>query len=294
MGIVLGTAQFGLDYGITNSNGKVSYNDVVQILKYAERNGIKILDTASAYGDCEHLFGQLKKYFSNFSFISKIKVYPDDDLNKLHKRIDDIYQKMQISKLYALMVHNSEFMLSSTAPKVWGDLIKAKVSKSINKIGVSVYNVREAIQIIKNYDIDIIQIPFNIINQQFLNEDFIYEARKRNVEIHARSIFMQGLLFLDQDSLPNYFRSLKSKYVDIQEDCDHMNKSREEYIAQFLKDNMIFDNIVLGVTNVAELDTFVSAWKYGYKSNSKSKTNWGGYSVLDEFIIDPSYWPKEL
>ena len=203
--IVLGTVQFGQDYGISNNKGKTKFEDVKKILEFADFNNIKTLDTANLYGDAENLLGKIG--IEKFNVVSKFKFQKKESIEE--KFLETI-NKLKIKNLYAYLSHDSNEIIND--PKIWTVLTDIKKQKKIKKIGFSFNSVSEFKKI---YELgikpDIIQIPFNLLDNRF--KKIAKYCSKNKIEVHSRSVFLQGLFFLETNKLPNELKKMK-KYLN--------------------------------------------------------------------------------
>jgi aryl-alcohol dehydrogenase-like predicted oxidoreductase len=208
MKIALGTVQFGIDYGIANTGGQVSFTEVEKILKYANSQNIDLLDTASAYGNSEQVLG--RSQIQNFKIITKTNHFKHDISTE--KKSDllarDLRQSLYFLKkkyVYGLLVHNSNDLLKIGADKIFNKLQELKQQGLITKIGVSIYDHQQLQQILDNFDIDLVQLPFNILDRRLIDSGMLRLLKEKNIEVHARSIFLQGLLLMSEQNRPRKF-----------------------------------------------------------------------------------------
>jgi aryl-alcohol dehydrogenase-like predicted oxidoreductase len=191
MKLCLGTAQFGLDYGINNSRGKIRLNEITEILNYAHENEILMLDTASAYGNSESALGDaFDKINNEFQLITK---YPANIQERPYLWIDTSLRRLGKSKIYGYLFHN--YSIFYEHPEYIEDFVRIKQSGKALKIGFSLYYPSEAEYILKNnIPCDIVQVPYNIFDQRF--GSLFQELKSKEIAIHVRSIFLQGFFFI--------------------------------------------------------------------------------------------------
>ena len=206
--LALGSANFGLDYGLTNKGGKISKSQFEQILLEAELAGIQIIDTAQAYGDSETRIGSLCNG-DRFKIVTKIGVGLEKGYipNSITKLVRQSCNRLNQSCLYAVLLHRPELLLSDYRAIIIDELQKLKIQKKVSKIGVSIYSPNILNEITKFIDLDIVQAPFNIFDQRILSSGWAEKLVNNNTEIHTRSVFLQGLLLMKQANLPKYFSS---------------------------------------------------------------------------------------
>lgn len=279
MKLGLGTVQFGVDYGISNSKGKVSIENVSEILNFAKENNITTLDTASLYGTSEEVLGQFN--LEDFDVVTKtIKI--DHDLDRI-QNFDNFKEaffasqkKLGYIQLHGLMFHEANDLLSSQGLALWDLLDDFKQKEYVRKIGVSVYSPQQLEEILKLVDIDIVQLPLNIFDQRFLT--LLPELKKKNIEIHTRSTFLQGLLFMDSRGLNPFFEPIKPI-------LEKLPENRLELALNFVKNIDEVDKIIVGVTNKKELQEICSQ----YNKNIE-KIDFSQFKISEEKFINPAKW----
>ena len=245
--LALGTVQFGINYGINNSHGIPSDKELDEILNFASKSGVKIIDTAIAYGNCEERLGNLMK--NDFRIISKFSgVVNEKDLNKF---ITQTLNKLKCSKLYGFLAHNSNDLIKNNL--IWDYLKNLKLINKVQKIGYSVYDTGQLEELIElGFIPDIIQLPYNLLDRQF--ERYFEILKQHKVEIHVRSIFLQGLYFMTLNKLPIYLSPLKKDINFLHSICENYNISMASLAMNFVKQNSYIDHIVMGVESKKQLE----------------------------------------
>jgi len=284
--LVLGTVQFGLDYGISNSRGKVPENEINVILQNAYTSGIRILDTASAYGNSEEVISKSQATIGKeFSIISK---YPVNADLPPYTWIDTSLSKLNRTSLYGYMFHN--FEIYRKHPEFVDDLVKIKESNKAEKIGYSLYLPQEAETILKNNSpCDIIQIPYNIFDQRF--QYLLPDLKKRNIEIHVRSIFLQGLFFMKIDSLSNFFDPVKEKLVKLHKYADEKKVRMQDLCLGFVNSNPCIDHIVFGVDSLNNFSENITSYET-IKNHNFYYNDLKYLREENEDILLPGKWRK--
>lgn len=282
MKLALGTVQFGLDYGISNQKGKVSSDNVAGILNFAKEHGIDTIDTANLYGSSEDVLGQFD--LKDFNIITKtVKIDSNLDRHENFERFKEGFytsqKKLGYIQLHGLMFHEANDLMSNQGLALWDLLSDFKEKEFVRKIGVSVYTPEQLEEIIQLVDIDIVQLPLNLFDQRFLY--LLPELKKKNIEIHTRSTFLQGLLFMDTVALNPHFESIK--YI-----LEKLPKDRLECALSFVKNIREIDKIVIGVTSKDELQEICS--KYNKNTEDMQKIDFSQFKINDEKIILPQNW----
>ena len=211
----LGTVQFGLDYGVSTSEGRVPSNEVTSILNYASDKRIEMLDTAPSYGESEKVLGS--NLVNNFKIVTKTQNIAAQKVSSSDvKLIDKIFMKslknLNINSAYGLLVHDVRDLLKFGSEKLYGLLTVLKKEQKIRKLGVSIYDKGQLESILDLYDIDLVQLPLNILDRRLIDSDILTRLKNRGVEIHVRSVFLQGLLLMPKNQIPDKFERWKQTW----------------------------------------------------------------------------------
>ena len=207
--IALGTVQFGIDYGISSIDGQVQPKEVEAILNYAYVKGINLLDTAPAYGDSEQDLGKIN--VNNFKIITKTRHFDNseitsNDLELLDQDFSRSLDNLKQDSVYGVLVHNADDLLKPGSDKIFEKLQELKQEKKIEKIGVSIYDHNQLQAILENFDIDLVQLPFNILDRRLIDNGMLSILKNKGIEVHARSVFLQGLLLMSEQNRPDKFK----------------------------------------------------------------------------------------
>lgn len=210
----LGTAQFGTVYGINNQGGMVSDADMYRILCLARDQGIKTIDTAAAYGHAEERLGQHD--LSSFDVVTKIMApethegiarFSPEDI--VHASLD----RLGLSQLDAVLVHNAEQIPLDVLPGVISKLDILVEKGLCRKAGVSLYDPEKLSALLLEYVPGLVQVPFNVFDQRLTDGNLQQLCQMHQVEIHVRSIFLQGLLLMEKKSVPDYFQPWAGQFA---------------------------------------------------------------------------------
>jgi len=284
--LVLGSANFGLDYGLANKLGKISEKEFENILSLAAGAGVEMIDTAQSYGDSEKRLGA-RSSDGYFKIITKINVALDDDQqkNKISCLVKQSCNRLNQPRLYAVLLHRPEILLSDQGFAIIKELRSLKDQNFISKIGISIYEPEILQEISRLFQFDIVQMPFNIFDQQILLSGWSNKLKDRGVEIHTRSVFLQGLLLMRKPSLHNYFirnwpESFKTWYKFLK---DYNLNCLNVALSFALKQDWI-DKIVVGVDSSAQLRALLEIEK------SPLSLDFPQIQCDDPNLINPSNW----
>lgn len=299
MKLALGTVQFGLDYGISNQLGQVSVNGIQEILKIARTLGINTLDCAGAYGNSEKILGELS-VSENFNLISKVPALTHE-IDSIVPFFENCLTNLQCKNIDTLLFHQVNDLLNSPNKlKLYEQISLLKKNKKIKKIGVSVYSPEQLISVTDSYDIDIIQAPVNIFDQRFISKPVLAQCINKGVKIHARSLFLQGLLFINEDKLQPYFSPYKDKLKAFNQLAKALSCSKLTLALSLLAQdslntkghvtaNTVIEKIVVGVCNAKQLLEIFEAYQQAQSLNISSDE----LALLADTrlgFINPSLW----
>ena len=280
--IIIGSANFGNHYGIKEK--KLSLKSIHQILKYANKIGVKLIDTAQSYGNSERDIGKLRNKY-NLEVITKLPSLKKKLKNTEFENLLIKSNNALNSKFKYLLFHDFKDFVRNNYynPK---KIIKFK-GIYFKKLGVSVYSPEEFLKCLKFKNLDCIQIPFNILDYRWNTIDFMKIKKKnKNLEIHARSIFLKGILPKRIDLLPNWFKDkikLRKKINDLE----------KLYKINFLKISFLYvyeqkwiDKIVIGLSKKKQLENI-----YNFIINKK-KINFNNntFKFIPKKILMPKKW----
>ena len=247
--IILGTVQFGQSYGINNSQGKLSKEEVFQTLDLAHSAGITTLDTAAAYGSAIELIGS---YFhsrdSRFDIITK--VHSESKKPGLISTFQESLEKLEIPCVNTLMFHRSADL------DEWsnlGQMLKLKEMGLAKNIGISIYDLQDFDSSRFSAEIDIVQLPFNILDSSEKKRDALRKVSE-NYEVHARSVFLQGLFFKQLASFPSHLAPLRQWVERIQHIASEEHFDISGLAAAYVLSKEYISKIVIGVDNCAQLE----------------------------------------
>ena len=286
--IVLGTVQFGLEYGVNNVSGKPNDKAIRSILDFAFDNNIRLLDTAEAYGNSQEVIGNYHRLSSNkFEIITKFSAGRKDLSRNLQERIRHDLSVLNIGSLYCYMFHSfNDFRTYFGSYK--NEIRELKNAGVIRKFGVSVYTNNEIEELLKEENIDIIQLPFNLLDNSNQRSFVIEKAKKRGIEIHARSVFLQGLFFKNAKELPNKLTSLEPYLAAINKTSKGNNLSLNTLSLNYVMQQKNIDNVLIGVDSVEQLKENIKSLKSEISATVMREID--SINVKETSLLNPSNW----
>ncbi len=256
--LALGTVQFGLDYGISNATGQVSLEEARKIINLAKEHHIDTLDTAYSYGDSEKILGDIG--VNDFHIVTKTESLQSGVDNVL-KSVHQSLKKLNIDKLYGLLIHDVNDVKRKQFELLYNQLNELKQFGIINKIGFSCYVPEQVDFLLDNFDFDLIQIPFNIIDNRLIVGGQLKKLRDSGVEVHARSVFLQGLLLMNSQNRLEKFTRWDGLWRLWHEWLDDNRITALEATIRYAMSTSEISKVVVGIESKDQLDEIFRAYK---------------------------------
>jgi aryl-alcohol dehydrogenase-like predicted oxidoreductase len=285
MKLAIGSAQFGMNYGVVNEHGQTNPEELDKILRTALIEGINTIDTAVDYGESESLLGQ--RDLSQFQLISKIPSFPSDKIcykEWAQNQVLQSLERLNIKSLNALLLHRPNQLLGSNGDQIFHALNTLKTNGLVSKIGISVYSINELDMLLKKYSFDIVQLPFNILDRRFLDANWIKHLKELDIEIHVRSVFLQGLLLKNLNEIPPEFMKWKSIWINWHKWLDESKITAIEACLAFPMSFKEIDKVIVGVDNFFQFSEIITSLKHS------NLNTFPDFSVHDSQLLDPSQW----
>ena len=281
--IGIGTAQFGLDYGITNLNGIVEESEVRNILN---DNFNLYIDTASSYGFSEKIIG--KNLFEKYKKIITKITLDEKNIFELESNFISSLKKLNKNKIFGLLLHNPYGLSAETKIKYIEKLQKLKDSGTVQKIGISIYDSSDLDDI--NLDsIDIVQAPLSIYDQRILNNGTLTKLYDKGILIHIRSIFLQGLILQKPYLWPlnPKLKTLLEHHKKFWSFLEANNLDPINICMKFISGLQKIDAAIFGISSLSEYEEIKCSFLR--KDDYQNKIDFSTWAYKSK-EIDPRYW----
>lgn len=283
--LALGTVQFGAVYGINNKTGRISEKDAASILDRAWSDGVDMLDTAQAYAESEVVLGRVQPPNARFKIISKFTAGAGLTARGLFA---DSRVRLNAKKLYAFLYH--KFSDFRDYPGWHEDLLEIKARGFIEKVGFSIYYPRDLQSLLDGgVKFDLVQLPYSVFDRRF--EPLFPALRKQGIEVHVRSVFLQGLSFMKPSALPPGLAGLKGKLASLHAISEKSGIPVSALCLCFGLLNPGIDRMVIGVDGLSNLENNLA----GAGKTEETKKFYSDLCELqenNEDLILPFKWGK--
>lgn len=280
--LALGTAQFGLGYGIAEAARRVPESEACALLRLAYAHGIRMLDTAAAYGESEAVLGRcLAAGKEHFDIVTK--TLPGADGASVARAFAASLERLGCGSLYGVLVHHAADLLRPGGDRLYDQLAEWRSRGQARKLGVSVYTRAEVDAVLERYRLDIVQLPLSVFDQRLAADGTLKKLKRMNVEVHARSVFLQGLALMEPAAVPlerarpmivRWRAALASRGVS-------PLAAALWYVARLAE----VDRVVVGVHSAAQLVECIAAF-----DEPPVELDFSGFACPDDELVDPRRW----
>ncbi len=283
MKLALGTAQFGFPYGVANTLGQVDQVSAEKILMRARKEGIDTLDTAMDYGESEKCLGQAD--VGEWRIITKLSGIPEfcEDISGwVNSQVDDSLSRLGLKTLNGLLLHRPYELLGSNGEKLWAAVESLKKDGVVEKIGFSIYDFSELDRLWFSFQPDLVQVPYNILDCRLVTSGWLSRMNDARVEVHVRSIFLQGLLLMSRNERPKKFDRWSNLWHSWDKWLYEEGLTAQEACVSFAMADKRISRVVVGVDSLVQLEEILSLTDRGIIKYPKF------FNVGD--LINPSRW----
>lgn len=292
--LCLGTAQFGLPYGITNSGGQVPESEVALLLAQAADAGITLLDTAQAYGNAEEVLGRNLPLAHGFRLISKMPAQPQpvimaEDALGWEKEFHRSCGRLGLDALDALLLHAPAELKKPGGAYLEEWLLGLRQRGLVKRLGLSIYGA-EDLEGVNLELLDLVQLPLSLFDQRLLHDGTVTCLAERGTAIHARSVFLQGLLLKPAKYWPSWVGLVVREH---QQALEVMAEERRcqliDLALGFVRAQQNLEAVVLGLCSTKELAELLRVWS---ATSPWDGVEWRSWAINEPDILDPRRWPS--
>lgn len=286
----LGTVQFGLDYGVANSSGRVTEDEVRAILASAAGGGVAVIDTAAAYGESEAVLGRCLPRPAPFRIVTKTRPLREcgDGCGAgewIRRGFIRSLERLGKDRVDALLVHHVADLLGPEGGEVVAVMAELKRDGLVGKLGISAYGGADVDAALAIHDFDLVQLPLNVLDQRLVAGGHLRRLRERGLEVHVRSVFLQGLLLMEPSSVSSYFAPILAQLEAWRRALEVRGLNPLEGALAFVR-TLDVDVVLVGVDSAAQL----AANQMAFSAASNCDLDFASFAVNDEAFINPSRW----
>lgn len=299
---VLGSVQLGLAYGAANKTGKPSHQAALGLVRRAADSGVRQFDTARAYGDAEERLGEAldgRKVFT-VTKLSPLSELSDDSSREdvvaaVDRSLEQSLKALRRTSLDCLLLHRCAHM-TAYGGAIWHRLLQHKQDGTVERLGVSVQTPAEAKLALESPNVEHIQLPYNILDWRWREASLVNRmARRRNLTVHARSVFLQGLLASEDPEIwPAIDGVVPAEVLAQLKGLTEMlgRESIADLCLAYVRGLEFIDGVVIGLETPEQLDLNL---RLSVKRPLTPKECWEveqSVPHVPERLLNPALWPK--
>lgn len=293
--LCIGTAQFGMNYGITNDTGQVKSSSVANLLSLAEQNGISFIDTARAYGNAEYVVGCNLPSRHHFHLISKlesqqIKYYTNENIKAWEDSFQETCRNLKTKRLGSFLLHSTNDLRKRGSKYLIDWLLGLKERGLVERLGVSIYNSGDLLNVNPKL-LDLVQLPLSLFDQRLLLDGTIDFLHSNNTAIHARSLYLQGLLLTPSTEWPNWIPvDIINHQLRLEELSKEKNCELIDLALGFAREQESLEAVVLGICDIQQFNQLLKSWS---SPSPWKKREWSKWYLNNPRLLDPRQWPRK-
>lgn len=285
----LGTVQWGVAYGISNQSGKTAPDEVRTILSAAQTVGVKVLDTASLYGEAESVLGANR--LEAFKIVTKTPRYStqfieDQHVEQMFDTFNRSLDKLAVDRVDGLLAHHAQDILVDGGERLVAGMERLKELGKVSKIGVSIYDGEQLDGLLRRFTPDLVQMPLNVFDQRLIHSGWLQHLHDKGVEIHVRSVFLQGLLLMPLEDIPAYFEPIRSLLARWHAAAREQGMSLVQAALAFVRDLPEVDHVLIGVESVSQFQACLQDFL------TPASFDAAGLGCGDPAFVNPVLWRK--
>lgn len=284
--LAIGTAQFGMDYGVANAGGRLNFDDARSVVELARASGIDTIDTAVAYGTSQQTLGRIG--VEGLHVITKLPAFTgtaEEIPDWVARTVAGALEQLDLTSIYALMFHHADDLRGPNGAALYEEVVRLRETGVVSRVGVSIYDPEELVAITARYELDLVQSPYNVLDRRIAESGWLDRLVETGVEVHTRSVFLQGLLLMKANERPAYFAPWSASLREWDEWCARKGISPLEAALGFVLGDDRVDRVLVGVDGPAQMIEVGEAAR-----RTGDGERFSGARVDDPALINPSFW----
>ncbi|MCK5526017.1 MAG: aldo/keto reductase, partial [Candidatus Latescibacteria bacterium] len=300
----IGTVQFGLDYGINNKTGQVSYSDVLNIFETALENGVNFLDTSRVYGTSEETIGKaLREIGAVDDFIPCTKL---DISENYHEKSDEAVrgevngslrqslEALGIETIPVYLLHRPEYRTFRDG-LIWDYLKEAVTKGMIGRLGVSIADgPSEAIECFKDPAVEAIQIPYNVFDARWDKAGILAGAAERGIVVFNRSSYLKGLLLMEMDEVPEHVTESLCYKESLNQIAAEAGLDVKELVLRYVFSVPEITSTIIGIDSQVQFKENVRIYEKGPLEDALNQRIKATFWDIPEYVLNPFLWDQRL
>ncbi len=291
--LALGSAQFGLDYGISNRTGRTPLDVARAIVERALSQGLDLIDTAPGYGVSEEILGRVLERVLERDvprIVTKTPHFPEERITREHastlrESLATSLDRLKRDRVYGLLIHAADDLRKPGGEHLYQAMCDLRHEGLVERVGASLYTVDQLRDLRSRYELDLLQVPINVLDQRLLRSGELDALSDGGVEIHARSVFLQGALLMEVDDLPSVFNRHRASLKRYRALLHDRGWSPVEAALGFVLALTPVDRVVCGVNTLEQWEELARV-----SPRAIDASQLFDFGIADERALNPSRW----
>ncbi|WP_411287842.1 bifunctional regulator KidO [Phenylobacterium sp.] len=279
----LGSGQFGLDQQ-TAVRGRPRDAEARDILSIAARSGLGVLEVGRHAPSAEVTLGQVLPRPNPFR-LTITTVRPDRGADFAEGEIRAQLRRLNVDQVDAILAPSVTDLFSPLGPQLWDRLRALRDAGLTKKIGVSAYSSDDPVGFAKRFKPDVVQAPASLLDQRMLIDGTLAELAGMGIEVHLRSIFLNGLLFLPPDRAPHHLKAAAGRISRARRLIAEGRSDPLQAALGFALSRPEASVVLVGVASAAEMSAVVAA-----ALSPPPDLDWDEMAIDDPAALDPRAW----
>jgi aryl-alcohol dehydrogenase-like predicted oxidoreductase len=285
--LCLGSAQFGLPYGITNTTGQVAEEEVRRILQFAAQAGIEFLDTAQAYGSSESVLGRCWPPGARRRLITKLPAHAPHE--SWEPALQASLKCLSADCLDGFLLHRPADLLGPQAGPLLDWLESLRERALVKRIGVSIYDISD-LDGLPLDRLQLVQLPLSLYDQRLLLDGTVAQLQAAGLTVHGRSLLLQGLLLQPADQWPAFLGAgFRSHHRELELHLKDRGLTLLDGALAFAGSCESLEAVLFGVQSFKELAELLASWERTHTADIDPVDRWAWKNNQD---LDPRFWPS--
>ncbi|PWL22594.1 MAG: hypothetical protein DCO99_07555 [Synechococcus sp. XM-24] len=291
--LALGTAQFGLNHGITNAGGQVPSATARELLQQAPRAGVLFIDTSQAYGNAEKVLGEGLPRPNPFRVISKLSVQAADQPfdaaceARWQQLLEVTLERLKLPQLDGLLLHAAGDLARPDGARLLHWLCTVQQRCQVRRIGVSIYAAAD-LEELPLAELQLVQLPCSLYDQRLIADGTVQTLLSAGIAVHARSLYLQGWLVTPPERWPQVVSpALGHHHEQFHGWAQSHGWSLVQLALAWARSQVWMEAALVGVTSAAELEELCAAWGGPDPWHGENPNAWAWPAGQD---LDPRHW----
>lgn len=289
----LGTVQFGQDYGISNTSGQTTREEARVVLDLAGRAGVPLLDTAAHYGASETVLGGLLPTLEHaFRIVTKVpslaQFSGQAKVDAFVSSVEQSFLRLGVPRLHGLLLHDAGDLMGEEARDILSYTSELKQHGSLARFGISAYVEADVDAVLEQTPIELLQVPLNVFDQRLVHSGALSRFSALGLEVHIRSAFLQGVVFMQPESLPAHLIPLAPQLRSFHAACDEAGISPACGALGYVLTQPSVAAVLMGVNTSSQLQELLQCAAQA----EQLALPWASFAANDTTSIDPRRWPQ--